>query len=219
MIHHTRAVVRGTSRALIVGDMPFMTYQISPEQALRSAGRFLQEGGCQAVKLEGGQTMAATTRRLVEAGIPVMGHIGLTPQSVNQLGGFRVQGKTTQAAHRLIDDALAIEEAGAFSIVLEAIPARLADMITARLRIPTIGIGAGAGCSGQVQVLHDMLGLFEDFVPKHTKQYAALAAEIRCAVGQYVHEVQESAFPDKAHSFNLSKEPPEGLDSATQRAT
>ncbi len=218
MIHHIRAVVRGTTRALIVGDMPFMSYQISPEQALRNAGRFLQEGGCQAVKLEGGQTMAATTRRLVEAGIPVMGHIGLTPQSVNQLGGFRVQGKTTQAAHRLIDDALAIEDAGAFSVVLEAIPARLADMITARLRIPTIGIGAGAGCSGQVQVLHDMLGLFEDFVPKHAKQYAALAPEIRRAVGRYVQEVQESAFPDKTHTFQLRKEIPEKRVSATQRA-
>jgi len=218
MIHHTRAVVRGTSHALIVGDMPFMTYQISPEQAMRSAGRLLQESGCQAVKLEGGQTMAETTRRLVEAGIPVMGHIGLTPQSVNQLGGFRVQGKTTQAAHRLIDDALAIEDAGAFSIVLEAIPGRLAGMITTRLRIPTIGIGAGAGCSGQVQVLHDMLGLFEDFVPKHAKQYATLATEIRRAVGQYVQEVQESAFPDKAHTFHLSKETPEGVDGITQRA-
>jgi len=204
MIHHTRAVVRGTEKALIVGDMPFMTYQISPEEALHNAGRLIQEGGCQSIKLEGGQTMASTVRRLVDIGIPVMGHIGLTPQSVNQLGGFRVQGKTTQDAQRLIDDALAIEDAGAFALVLESIPARLASTITARLRIPTIGIGAGVGCDGQVQVLHDMLGLFEGFVPKHAKRYATLGEEIRRAVGKYVEEVQSRSFPDDAHTFRMS---------------
>ncbi len=217
MIHHIRAVVRGTKKVLIVGDMPFMTYQISPEQALRNAGRFMQEGGCQAVKLEGGRPMAETTQRLVEAGIPVMGHIGLTPQSVNQLGGFRVQGKTVQDARRLIDDALAIEDAGAFSLVLEAVPARLSSMITERLHIPTIGIGAGAGCDGQVQVLHDMLGLFEDFVPKHAKRYAMLGEEIREAVGQYVEEVQAREFPTEAHSFSMSDQVAEGLYGATLR--
>jgi len=218
MIHHTRAVVRGTQKALVVGDMPFMTYQISPEQALRNAGRFMQEGGCQAVKLEGGEKMAETTRRLVQAGIPVMGHIGLTPQSVNQLGGFRVQGRTVQDARQLIDDALAIEDAGAFAVVLEAIPARLAAMITERLRVPTIGIGAGAGCDGQVQVLHDMLGLFEDFVPKHAKRYATLGEEIRRAVREYVEEVQAGAFPTEAHSFSMSDNVAEGLYGATQCA-
>jgi len=218
MIHHTRAVVRGTQKALVGGDMPFMTYQISPEQALRNAGRFMQEGGCQAIKLEGGEKMAETTRRLVQAGIPVMGHIGLTPQSVNQLGGFRVQGRTVQDARQLIDDALAIEDAGAFALVLEAVPARLAAMITERLRIPTIGIGAGAGCDGQVQVLHDMLGLFEDFVPKHAKRYAMLGEEIRRAVREYIEEVQAGTFPTEAHSFSMSEQVAEGLYGATQRA-
>lgn len=218
MIHHIRAVVRGTKKALIVGDMPFMTYQINPEQALRNAGRFMQEGACQAVKLEGGRPMAETTQRLVEAGIPVMGHIGLTPQSVNQLGGFRVQGKTVQDARRLIDDALSIEDAGAFSLVLEAVPARLASMITERLHIPTIGIGAGAGCDGQVQVLHDMLGLFEDFVPKHAQRYATLGEEIRRAVGQYIAEVQAREFPTEAHSFSMSDQVADGLYGSALRA-
>ena len=204
MIHHTKAVVRGTKRALVIADLPFLTYQISEIEALRNAGRMLQEAGAQAVKLEGGQTIAPTVRRLVEAGIPVMGHLGLTPQSVNQLGGFKVQGKTPAAAIRLIDDALALEAAGAFAVVLECIPAQLARLITERIRIPTIGIGAGPHCSGEVQVISDILGLFTDFVPKHAKRYANLAEQISGAVQQYATEVRAGGFPGEAQSYSMS---------------
>src|SRR3972149_506823 len=164
MIHHARAVVRGSERAMVVGDMPFMSYQASIDEAMRNAGRFLQEAGCQAVKLEGGVPMAETVRRLVQIGIPVVGHIGLTPQSVNQLSGFKVQGRTPEAAERLMEDAIALEQAGAFAIVLETIPAPLAELVSRRLRIPTIGIGAGAGCDGQVQVWHDLLSYATTFL-------------------------------------------------------
>ncbi|MDP2918806.1 MAG: 3-methyl-2-oxobutanoate hydroxymethyltransferase, partial [Dehalococcoidia bacterium] len=174
MIHHSKAVVRGTEHALIVGDMPFMTYHVSVEEALKNAARFIQEAGTQAVKLEGGVTVADKVKRMVECGIPVMGHIGLTPQSVNQFGGHKVQGKSVEVARKLLDDAVALEQAGAFSVVLESIPARLASLITERISIPTIGIGAGPGCDGQVQVINDILGLFSEFVPKHAKQYAHL---------------------------------------------
>ena len=167
MLHHTKAVARGTQHALIVGDMPFMSYQTDVPTAIRNAGRFLQEGGCQAVKLEGGESVAETVRRIVQCGIPVMGHIGLTPQSVNQLGGYKVQGKTPRAAAQLLRNAQVVEQAGAFSIVLEGVPSALGGLITQRLSIPTIGIGAGVHCDGQVQVLHDMLGLFTEFVPRH----------------------------------------------------
>lgn len=203
MLHHIKAVVRGTERALIVGDLPFLTYA-TPELALRNAGRLLQEGGCQAVKLEGGATIAPTVQRLSEAGIPVMGHLGFTPQSVNTLG-MRVQAKTAAAAQRLIEDALLLEQAGAFAIVLELIPAPLAQAVTERLRIPTIGIGAGAGCDGQVQVLHDLLGLYTDFVPRHAKQYRRLADEIRAAAGEYADEVRRGAFPTRAHSATMDQ--------------
>src|SRR5437763_2040432 len=169
MLHHTKAVVRGSERAFVVGDMPFMSYQASVEDALRNAGRFLQEAGAQAVKLEGGVHMAETIRRLVAIGIPVVGHIGLTPQSINQLGGYKVQGRTEAAAERVLNDAIAVEEAGAFSIVLEEIPAPLAGLISKRLRIPTIGIGAGAECDGQVQVWHDALAYRTQFVPRHVR--------------------------------------------------
>ena len=172
MIHHAKAVVRGTERAIVVADMPFMTYQVSTEEALRNAGRLIKETGATAVKLEGGQEVAETVRRLTAAGIPVMGHLGLTPQSVNQLGGYRLQGKTPAAAVKLLHDAKALEDAGAFAVVLETIPARVAECVTARLAIPTIGIGAGPFCDGQVQVIHDFLGIFQDFVPRHAKQYA-----------------------------------------------
>ncbi len=205
MLHHVKAVVRGTQRALVVADMPFMSFQTGPEDALRNAGRFLQEGGAQAVKLEGGTTVAATVRRLVDAGIPVMGHIGLTPQSLHQLGGYKVQGKTPHAAVRLMNDAVALEQAGAFAVVLETIPAPLARLITQRLRVPTIGIGAGPHCDGQVQVYHDLLGLFEGFVPKHARQYARLGEAVRDAVAAYAGDVREGRFPTEEHSFAMDE--------------
>ena len=206
MLHHTKAVARGAKRALIVGDMPFMSYQTGVKDAMRNAGRFLQEGGAQAVKLEGGVHMAPTVRRMVESGIPVMGHIGLTPQSVNQLGGYRVQGKSLKSAVRLMEDARALEDAGAFSLVLECVPASLASLITERLAIPTIGIGAGAGCDGQVQVFHDMLGLFTDFVPRHAKRYATLGEAIAEAVGAFMAEVRDGSFPTHKHSYHIKDE-------------
>jgi 3-methyl-2-oxobutanoate hydroxymethyltransferase len=205
MIHHTRAVVRGSQRAHIVFDMPFMSYQSGIEDALRNAGRALKETGAQSVKLEGGTHMAETVRRLVEVGIPVMGHIGLTPQSVNQLGGFRVQGKTPAAAVRLLHDARALEQAGAYAIVLETIPAPLARIITSKVSVPTIGIGAGPHCDGQVQVIHDFLGLYPDFVPKHCRQYAHLAEEISRAVRQYLDDVRGGAFPTEKESFAMDE--------------
>ena len=195
MLHHTKAVVRGTKQAMIIGDMPFMTYHLSVEDALKNAGRFIQEGGAQAVKLEGGVTVAEKVKRIVECGIPVMGHIGLTPQSIHQFGGFKVQGKTPEAAIRLVKDTQALEEAGAFSIVLETVPAPLATLITQKVGIPTIGIGAGIGCDGQVQVINDILGLYTEFVPKHAKQYAKLSEVIKNAVSSYVSEVQSGTFP------------------------
>jgi 3-methyl-2-oxobutanoate hydroxymethyltransferase len=205
MLHHTKAVVRGTQRALIVGDMPFMSYQPDISTALRNAGRFLQEAGAQAVKLEGGVTAAETVSRIVEWGIPVMGHIGLTPQSVNQLGGYKVQGRTPEAAARLIRDAQALQEAGAFAIVLESVPTPLSRLITERLSIPTIGIGAGLYCDGQVQVLHDMMGLFTDFIPKHAKRYAEMAQVFQEALGAYVREVREEEFPTEKESFTMDE--------------
>ncbi len=215
MLHHTKAVVRGTRHALVVGDMPFMSYQLGISEALRNAGRFLQEAGCQAVKLEGGEAVAETVRRMVECGIPVMGHIGLTPQSVNQFGGFRVQGKTRREAQKLINDALALQEAGAFAIVLELMPAQLARAITQRLAIPTIGIGAGPHCDGQVQVLHDMLGLYSDLTPKHAKQYAHLGETIKEAFNHYMREVQEGAFPTEKHSFKMDEALAAEIEGAT----
>ena len=205
MIHHTKAVVRGTKRALVVGDMPFMTYHTSVEDALRNAARFIQEGGAQAVKLEGGETVAENVRRIVECGIPVMGHIGLTPQSIHQLGGHKAQGKSLDAAMRLLNDARALDEAGAFGIVLESVPWALAALITKRVSIPTIGIGAGPGCDGQVQVISDILGLFTDFVPKHAKQYVKLADSIRLATAEYIEDVHTVKFPTKAHSYVIDK--------------
>ena len=201
MLHHTKAVVRGTKRAMVIGDMPFLSYNLDDAQALHNAGRFLQEAGAQAVKLEGGVHVANTVKRITEAGIPVMGHIGLTPQSVNQLGGYRVQGKTSAEAHELVEDALALEAAGAFSVVLELIPASVAATISQRLTIPTVGIGAGVGCDAQVQVINDMLGLTTDFVPKHAKRYATLGDTMREAVAAYAAEVQAGTFPTSKESF------------------
>jgi len=205
MIHHTKAVVRGTEQAMVIGDMPFMTYHLNVEQALTNAARFIQEAGAQAVKLEGGVTVADKVRRVVQCGIPVMGHIGLTPQSIHQLGGHRRQGRTPEAAIRMIEDAKALEEAGVFSIVLETIPAQLAALITEKVSVPTIGIGAGIGCDGQVQVINDILGSFADFVPKHAKQYARLTDIIRNAVTQYHDEVKAGIFPTDEQSFSMDK--------------
>lgn len=201
MLHHARTVVRATKNALIVGDMPFMTYHESEQQALRNAGRFLQEAGTQAVKLEGGVTVAKTVRCIVDCGIPVMGHIGLTPQSVNQLGGLKVQGKSLEVARQLVEDARALEQAGVFSIVLEAVPARLAALVTQIVSVPTIGIGAGPGCDGQVQIVNDMLGSFNEFVPKHAKRYANLADVMKTAFAAYSQDVRSGSFPTKEHSF------------------
>jgi len=203
MIHHAKAVVRGTEQALVIGDLPFMSYHISVEDALRNAARFVQEAGTQAVKLEGGVTVAEKVRRIVECGIPVMGHIGLTPQSVNQLGGHRVQGKSLETARRLIEDAVALEQAGAFAVVLETVPALLAELITAKIKIPTIGIGAGPGCDGQVQVIHDMLGLFTDFVPKHARQYARLAEVMVSSISEYSLDVKNGRFPTEKNSSTM----------------
>lgn len=205
MLHHTKAVVRGSQKALIVGDLPFLTYT-DEEQALHSAGRMLQEAGAQVVKVEGGVEVAPIVHRLVAAGIPVMGHIGLTPQSVNQLGGMRVQGKKASRARQLIEDAQALEAAGAFAIVLELVPAQLARAITDRLTIPTIGIGAGPWCSGQVQVWHDLLGLYTDFVPRHAKRYATLADTISAAVASYAAEVRDGTFPTMEHGSQMDEQ-------------
>ena len=205
MLHHTKAVVRGTKQAMVIGDMPFMTYHISVDDALYNAARFIQEGGAQAVKLEGGVTVAEKVRRIVECGIPVMGHIGLTPQSIYQFGGFKVQGKTPEAAAKVLEDARALEEAGAFSIVLETVPAPLARIITEKVNVPTIGIGAGIDCDGQVQVINDILGSFADFVPKHAKQYAKLTDIIRKAVTQYDNEVKAGKFPTEKQSYSIDE--------------
>jgi 3-methyl-2-oxobutanoate hydroxymethyltransferase len=205
MLHHTKAVVRGVKQAMVIGDMPFMTYHISVEQALQNATRFIQEAGAQSVKLEGGVTVAEKVRRLVECGIPVMGHIGLTPQSIHQFGGFKIQGRTPEAAIRLLKDAQALEEAGAFSIVLETVPAPLGALITERIGIPTIGIGAGIGCDGQVQVINDILGSFADFVPKHAKQYAKLTDIVRDAVTEFHNEVTAGTFPTDKQSFSMDE--------------
>jgi 3-methyl-2-oxobutanoate hydroxymethyltransferase len=205
MLHHTKAVVRGAKQALVVGDMPFMTYHATTSEALRNAARFIQEGGAQAVKLEGGEVMAETISRITSYGIPVMGHIGLTPQSVYQLGGYRVMGKTAEEATRLLRDALALEEAGAFAIVLELVPAPLSKLITEKLSVPTIGIGSGKDCDGQVQVISDLLGLYTDFVPKHAKQYAKLSAAIKEAVLSYMAEVQAETFPTAKESYPMDE--------------
>jgi len=200
-IRHTQAVVRGTQKAMVIADMPFLTYQVSPSQALMNAGRLMQEAGAQGVKLEGGREVAQTVHTIVSAGIPVMGHLGLTPQSVHQLGGYKVQGRTEDAAKRLKEDALILQDAGAFSIVLEAVPLELAKEVTESLQIPTIGIGAGPHCDGQVLVLHDLLGVFQRFTPKFVKRYAEIGEMARKAIEQYRDEVKEGLFPAEEHSY------------------
>lgn len=206
MLHHCKAVSRGASQALLIGDLPFMSYQVSVEQAVHNAGRLLKEAGMDAVKLEGGRERADAIRAIDAAGIPVMGHLGLTPQSVRKLGGFRTQGLKAEAARRLIEDALVLEDAGCFSIVLESIPARLAALISSRLSIPTIGIGAGAGCDGQVLVQQDMLGLFQRFRPRFAKAYLELYPLILEAFKTYRAEVETRSFPDAEHSYEMPDE-------------
>ncbi len=206
MVHHVKAVARGVARAMVVADMPFLSYQVSTEEALRNAGRFLKEAEAQAVKLEGGREITDRVRALVAAGIPVMGHIGLTPQAVHQMGGYRVQGRDLATAKKLLDDARALEGAGAFSLVLECVPAPLAQLITEELTIPTIGIGAGPSCDGQVLVTHDLLGLYGGFAPKFVKRYAELHEAITRALAEYVREVRERKFPGPEHSFSMPQE-------------
>ena len=205
MIHHTKAVVRGAKHCLIIGDMPFMYYNTSEREAILNAGRLMKEAGADAVKLEGGVSVKDTVRAIVRGGIPVMAHIGLTPQTISMLGGFKVQGKDAQAAQKIIDDALSLEEAGAFSVVLEAVPAPIAKMVTHRLTIPTIGIGAGVHCDGQVLVVHDMLGLFDRFTPKFAKRYVNLSEQILKAFEAYIEEVVKGTFPTDQHSFHIDE--------------
>jgi 3-methyl-2-oxobutanoate hydroxymethyltransferase len=206
MLHHARAVARAKSRALRVGDMPFLSYQVSVEEAIRNAGRFLSEGGMDAVKLEGGRERAGTVRAIVEAGIPVMGHIGLQPQSIRALGGYRAQGGTAAAARKLLEDALRLEDAGCFAVVLEAIPDRVATLVSKHLRVPTIGIGAGSGCDGQVLVFHDLLGLQDNLAPRFVKRYASLLEEAQKALETYRREVLDRQFPGPEQTYPISDE-------------
>ena len=203
MLHHCKAVARGASRALLVGDMPFMSYQVSRREAVRNAGRYLKEAHMDAVKLEGGVELAGTVRAIVAAGVPVMGHVGLTPQTATKLGGYKVQATSAEAALKLCDDALALQDAGCFAVVLEAVPAPVAQAVTEKLTIPTIGIGAGAGCAGQVLVFHDVLGLFDDFVPKFVKQFAQLREPMLQALEAFRCEVESGEFPGDAHSYAM----------------
>lgn len=201
MIYHTKAASRGVKRALLVADMPFLSYQVSPEDALRNAGRFVKEGGAEAVKMEGGEAIADAVERVVNAGIPVMGHLGLTPQSINKFGGYKVQARTDVEVKKLISDALALEQAGVFSIVLEKIPALAAQKVTEKLNVPTVGIGAGPYCDGQILVTHDILGLFEKFRPKFVRAYKELGHEIREACARYAEDVKLGSFPNKDESY------------------
>ena len=203
MLHHCKAVARGASRALLVGDMPFMSYQVSRRESVRNAGRYMKEAHMDAVKLEGGKEVAETVRAIVSAGVPVMGHVGLTPQTATQLGGYKVQATSAEAALKLRDDALALQDAGCFAVVLEAVPAAVAQAVTDRLTVPTIGIGAGAGCAGQVLVFHDALGLFDEFVPKFVKQFAQMREPMLEALKSYRREVEAGEFPGQAHSYGI----------------
>jgi len=203
MLHHCRAVARGVSRAHLVGDLPFMSYQVSTAEALRNAGNLLQKGGVDAIKLEGGRERARAIRAIVSAGIPVMGHLGLTPQSVHQLGGWKLQAKSTEAARTVIEDSLILEDAGCYAIVLEAIPSEVAQLIANRLSIPVIGIGAGLGCDGQILVTHDLLGLFDRFTPSFVKKYADLFSEMERAFQEYISDVQSRRFPAAEHANSM----------------
>ncbi len=206
MLHHCKAVARGAKTALLIGDMPFMSYQVSPTEAVRNAGRFLAEGGMDAVKLEGGREVATTVEAILNAGIPLVGHIGLTPQSIHKLGGYKAQGRTAAAARRLLEDALILEDAGCFALVLEAVPDRVAELISNKLVIPTIGIGAGPSCDGQVLVTHDLLGLFDRFTPRFVKKYADLHGEMLRAFDAYKKEVITHHFPGEEHTYSIPDE-------------
>lgn len=206
MIHHGAAVARGVKNALVVIDMPFLSYQTSVYDAVKNAGRLVKEGHAGAVKLEGGKEFAPQIRAITAASIPVMGHLGLTPQSIHTLGGYRVQGKTEAAAQKLLEDALAVQEAGAFALTLECVPAKLAELITSKLSIPTIGIGAGAGCDGQVLVYQDMLGMFNDYTPKFVKRFAEVGEVMKNAFAEYNRQVKEGSYPDEAHSFGMDED-------------
>lgn len=206
MLHHTKAVTRGAKNAMVIADMPFMSYQTSVYDAVKNAGRLIQEGGAYAVKLEGGAAVCDRIEAIVKASIPVVAHLGLTPQSVNAFGGFKVQGKDEARARELIEDAKKIEAAGAFMVVLECVPAKLAEIITKELSIPTIGIGAGAGCDGQVLVYQDMLGMFSDFTPKFVKKYADIGEMMKNAFSSYINEVKNGTFPEKSHTFAIADE-------------
>jgi 3-methyl-2-oxobutanoate hydroxymethyltransferase len=206
MVVFARAVARACQRAFVIGDMPYMSYQISPTEAIRNAGRFMAEAGVDGVKLEGGRTVIEAARGIVNAGIPVMGHLGLTPQSASAIGGYKVQGRTTDAAIALLEDALALEEAGCFAILLELIPARVAEIINEKLSIPTISIGSGPGCDGHCQIYHDVIGMFEAFTPRHAKRYAEVGALLREALKQYVADIRERRYPTEEHSFKVPAE-------------
>ena len=206
ILHHLRAVVRATSKSHIVADMPFLSYQTDESTAIKNAGTLLQKGNAQSIKLEGGESIAELVNKMVKIGIPVMGHIGLTPQSVNQFGGFKIQGKNVTEASKIINDALCLEESGAYSIVLEGIPTEVSKIITEKLSIPTIGIGAGQYCDGQVQVIHDILGLYPDFSPKHAKQYINLSEIIQNAIKEFISDVENKSFPNKTNSSFLKNE-------------
>jgi len=216
MLHHTRAVSRGTRRALVVGDMPFLSYQVNADEAVRNAGRFLQEAGAAAVKLEGGREVAGTVARLVKTGIPVMGHLGLTPQSVQQIGGYTLQAKGAKTALLLLDDAQALADAGAFAIVLEKIPIEVAAEVTARAPVATIGIGSGPACDGQVLVFHDLLGMYDGFKAKFVKQYAQIGAAIREAIGRYVLEVYQGNYPEEEHAWHMERDELEAFRAGLQ---
>lgn len=206
MLHHCKAVARGAKRALVICDMPFLSYQTSVYDAVKNAGRLVQEGHAEAVKLEGGREICPQVRAIVQASIPVVGHLGLTPQSVHAMGGFKVQGKTEQAAKRLLEDAKALEEAGAFAVVLECVPAKLAELVSRFLSIPTIGIGAGNGCDGQVLVYHDMLGMYEQMTPKFVKKFGEVSAEMKAAFSRYIEQVKQGTFPAPEHTFSIEDE-------------
>jgi 3-methyl-2-oxobutanoate hydroxymethyltransferase len=206
MLHHSKAVRRGVKYAFLIGDMPFMSYQVSREEAIRNAGRFMKEAGCDAVKLEGGEESLEAVIAIVNAGIPVLGHLGLTPQTASKLGGFRVQGRDAETAKKLLDDALRLERAGCFAIVLECVPDLVAKLITEKLKVPTIGIGAGRGCNGQVLVVNDMVGLFDRFTPKFVKQYTKAAVSISEGLRKYREEVEKGLFPAKEHTFAISED-------------
>lgn len=205
MLHHTRAVSRGAGKSMIIADMPFLSYHINPEEAVRNAGRFIQEAGAHAVKLEGGKNVAPQIKAILDAQIPVLGHLGLTPQSVHRFGGFKVQGKAESAARELIEEALLLQDLGVFGIVLECIPAPLAKLVSEKLQIPTIGIGAGAGCDGQVLVLQDVLGLNRNFTPKFVKRYGELGDAMVGALRSYAEEVRNGAFPEARHTFQMDE--------------